>query len=75
MANSVDIDQTLHSVASDQGLFAKTYMSQYLGLLWFYLQIFIRFCYRITQYIGTECLGKQFRPRSDSALFAFQPDD
>ena len=37
MANSVDQDQMLHFVASDLGLhsfrLAKTYLSQYLGLL------------------------------------------
>ena len=35
MANSVDSDQMLQNVVSDQGcLFAKAYLSQYLGLFW-----------------------------------------
>ena len=38
MANSVDPDQMLHSaVWSGSTLFAKAYLSQYLGILW-YLQ-------------------------------------
>ena len=41
MVNSVNPDQMLHSVASNPGstLFAKAYLSKYLGLVW-YFQLF-----------------------------------
>ena len=45
MANSVDPDQMPHPVASDLGLhFAKAYLPQYLGLLWYY-HIYPNICY------------------------------
>ena len=62
MANGVDPDQRLHSAASDLGLqFAKAYLSQYLGFLWytilndrFHLSCFITINLVLVAFTSTE---------------------